>query len=114
MPLDRLVRNFLYVLSDHRRLPLLPEIAEISRVVFDGRQGVLRANIAAAEPLSDHDQKQLAEALGVVTGKQIRIEMTIDPSLIGGIIARVGSTVYDGSVRGRLHWIGERLASESR
>ena len=114
LPLDRLVRNFLYVLSDHRRLPLLPEIAQAARVLFDARQGVLRANVSAAEPLSDHDQKQLAEALGAVTGKQIRIEMTVDPSLIGGILARVGSTVYDGSVRGRLDAIGQRLASESR
>ena len=114
MPLDRLVRNFLFVLSDHRRLPLLHEIAEAARIIFDARQGVLRANISAAEPLSDHDQKQLAEALGAVTGKQIRIEMTVDPSLIGGVVARGGSTVYDGSVRGRLHDIGERRASESR
>jgi len=114
IPLDRLVRNFLFVLSDHRRLPQLHEIAAIARVVFDAREGVLLANIQAAVPLSDHDQKQLAEALGLATGKQIRIEMMVDPDLIGGIVARVGSTVYDGSIRGRLRAIGERLASESR
>ncbi len=114
MPLDRLVRNFLFVLSDHRRVPLLPEVNEIARVLFDARRGVLVANVSTATPLSDHEQKQLAESLGAVTGKQIRIETAIDPSLIGGVVARVGSTVYDGSVRGRLRAIGERLASESR
>ncbi len=114
MPLDRLVRNFLFVLSDHRRLPLLQEVAEIAAVVLDGRQGVLRANISSAEPLSEHERMQLAEALGALTGKQIRIDTALDPSLIGGIVARVGSTVYDGSVRGRLQAIGERLAAEGR
>ena len=114
MQLDRLVCNFLFVLSDHRRLPLLPEIAEIARISLDAHEGVLRADVTAAAALSDHEQKQIAERLGAITGKQVRVQMVIDPGLIGGVMARVGSTVYDGSVRGRLRAIGERLQAESR
>lgn len=114
MQLDRLLCNFLFVLSDHRRLPLLAEISEIARVLLDAREGVLRADIFAAAPLSDHEQKQIAERLGAITGKQIRVEVNVDPELIGGIVARVGSTVYDGSVRGRLRAVGERLGAEAR
>ena len=112
MQLDRLIRNFLFVLSDHRRLPLLREIAQQAFVVLDERLGFLRADVSAAAPLADEKQRQIADKLGELTGKRIRIEMKIDPELIGGVIARVGSTVYDGSVRGRLQLIGERLAAE--
>ena len=112
MQLNRLIRNFLFVLSDHRRLPLLRDIAGQAFVVLDERLGFLRADVSAAAPLGDEKQREIAAKLGEMTGKRIRIEMKIDPDLIGGVVARVGSTVYDGSVRGRLQLIGERLAAE--
>ncbi len=112
MELNRLIRNFLFVLSDHRRLPLVRDIAQQAFVVLDERLGFLRADVSAAAPLADAKQREIADRLGELTGKRIRIEMKVDPDLIGGVIARVGSTVYDGSVRGRLQLIGERLAAE--
>ncbi len=111
MELPRFVRNFLFVLSDHRRLPLVREVSDIAFSVLDERLGFLRADLTSAAPLSDEEQRQIAEKLQGMTGKQIRIEVKVDPDLIGGIVARVGSTVYDGSVRGRLDALDERLSS---
>ena len=111
MQMDRLVRNFLYVLVDHRRIELVREIVSEALVILDAQLGFLRADVASAAPLSSDQQKQIAAGLETVTGKRIRMAMTIDPDLIGGVFARVGSTIYDGSVRGRLQSLGERLGA---
>lgn len=111
LELPKPIRNFLFVLSDHRRLPLLREVTDRAFAVLDERLGFLRADIASAAPLNDEERWLIAENLWKMTGKQIRIEATVDPDLIGGVVARVGSKVYDGSVRGRLRALGERLAS---
>jgi F-type H+-transporting ATPase subunit delta len=107
-----LVCNFLQVLVDHRRTGLLREIAPLASIFLDERMGFLRADVSAVAPVSDEQQKQIAEILQQITGKRIRVEMAMEPDLIGGVIARVGSTVYDGSVRGQLRSLGERLAAE--
>ncbi len=112
MQFDRMIQNFLFVLIDHRRLPLLREISDMSFVILDERLGFLRARISAAAPLSQDEENQIAEKLGRITGKRIRVEFNVEPELIGGVVARVGSTVYDGSVLGRLRSIGERLNAE--
>jgi F-type H+-transporting ATPase subunit delta len=100
------------VLIDHRRIALLKEIAPLASLFLDERLGFLRADVAAAAPLSDDERRRIAEMLQQITGKTIRVEMEIAPDLIGGVIARVGSKVYDGSVRGQLRTLGARLAAE--
>jgi F-type H+-transporting ATPase subunit delta len=112
MKIGRLVINFLLVLIDHRRIALLKEIAPLASLFLDERLGFLRADVAAAAPLSDDERRRIAEMLQQITGKTIRVEMEIAPDLIGGVIARVGSKVYDGSVRGQLRTLGARLAAE--
>jgi F-type H+-transporting ATPase subunit delta len=103
---SRIVRNFLYVLIDRRRTDLLGEVAEAFETAIDERLGFVRAKVTSAAPLSERQQ-----ALSQVAGKQVRCDFTVDPSLIGGVVARIGSTVYDGSVRSQLDSLRERLVS---
>jgi F-type H+-transporting ATPase subunit delta len=111
MPLSLQVRNFLYVLVDRRRAGMLNEITDAFEAAVDERSGVVRAEVSSAVPLSDAQRAELAKALSDVTGKRVRCEFAVDDSLIGGVIARIGSTVYDGSVRTQLGEIQQLLAS---
>jgi F-type H+-transporting ATPase subunit delta len=112
MKIGRLVTNFLLVLIDHRRIGILREIMPLASLFLDDKTGFQRADISSAAPLSEAEQRSIAQVLEQITGKRIRLEMETAPDLIGGVIARVGSKVYDGSVRGQLRALGERLAAE--
>jgi F-type H+-transporting ATPase subunit delta len=109
---SRVTRNFLYVLTDRRRLDALTEITEQFEILLDERLGFVRAGVVSAAPLDQGQQEALAERLARIAGKQVRVKYGVDESLIGGVTARVGSTVYDGSVRGRLQALERRLARE--
>jgi F-type H+-transporting ATPase subunit delta len=99
---DIRVANFLNVLADRNRLGLLDEIIDAYQKILDEKFGIVRAFVTTAHPLDAAQRGELARRLEGVTGKQVRMEMSVDPSLIGGVVARVGSTIYDGSVRGQL------------
>ncbi len=115
LPLSALVRRFLYVVVDHRRAGLLAEICEAYEQVMDERQGISRAEVVSARELSRAEQSDLTASLAQLTGRQVRARFAVREDLIGGVIARIGSTVYDGSVRGQLEVLKERLAGvESR
>jgi F-type H+-transporting ATPase subunit delta len=109
--LSRISRNFLLVLIGHRRIVLLGEILQAFEIVLDERSGYIRADIASAGALGDSERAQIAAELEKLTGKRIRSAFTVDESLIGGVVAKVGSTVYDGSVRGSLESLGKRLTA---
>lgn len=109
---DRRVANFVDILVDRNRLPLLDEIIAAYQKALDERQGIVRARVTAAHTLDALQQRELASKLEQVTGKQVRMEVDIDPSLIGGVIAQVGSTVYDGSVRHQLQAFKSRLVED--
>jgi len=109
--LSEKVRNFLYVLIDHRRVGLLGTIGQAFEAVMDERMGRVRADIASAQPLTDEQKAQVLAQLTRLSGRQVRPEFSIDASLVGGLTARIGSTIYDGSVRGRLEAMRRRLAS---
>jgi F-type H+-transporting ATPase subunit delta len=109
---SRVVRNFLFVLIDHRRVPMLSEIIEAFITRLDERLGFARAEVRAARQIDDSQRAALVAQLERLTGKQVRLQFTVDESLIGGVVARVGSTVYDGSVRGRLETLGRRMTAE--
>lgn len=111
--LSRITRNFLFVLVDHRRIPLLPEIIQIFERVVDERLGFVQAAVAAAGALNEQQRSALTAVFERLTGKRIRMRFTVDQSLIGGVVARIGSTVYDGSVRGQLATLERRLSAES-
>jgi F-type H+-transporting ATPase subunit delta len=111
IPLSRLVRNFLFVMIDRRRADALSEIADAFQNALDERLGIVRAAVTSAAPLNDRQQTELQQTLSRVAGRQVRCEFDTDPELIGGVVARIGSTVYDGSVRTQLETLRERLVS---
>jgi F-type H+-transporting ATPase subunit delta len=111
--LSRITRNFLFVLVDHRRMDALPEIVERFEEIVDERLGFARADVSAPRALDDAQRAALNAALDRLTGKRIRMRFAIDESLVGGVVARIGSTVYDGSVRGQLKSLERRLSAES-
>jgi F-type H+-transporting ATPase subunit delta len=113
LQLSRIARNFLFVLIDHRRITLLPQIMHSFELIVDERLGFARAEVSAAAQLSDSQRAAIQAQLEHLTGKRIRMRVAVDPSLIGGVMARIGSTVYDGSVRGQLQSLGQRLSTES-
>lgn len=114
LPVSDLVRRFLFVIIDHRRTHQLREIREAFETVMDERTGIVRADVVSARQLSDAQQRDVLSSLSQVTGKQARARFTVRPDLIGGIVARIGSTVYDGSIRGQLDALKHRLAGVER
>ena len=102
LSLAPLTKNFLTVVLQHERMDWLQEIVEAFNTSLDERLGVVLAEITSARTLEEKDQQELTEALSHRTGKQVKVRFALDPALIGGVTARVGSTIYDGSVRGQL------------
>lgn len=111
--LHPLTGSFLLVVTRNRRLPLLASIAERMVALIDERHGVVRARVSSAQPLDDARRKALESAIARKTGKQVRCAYETEPSLIGGVAVRVGSSVLDGSVRGQLDALRRRLSGES-
>ena len=111
LKLSRISRNFLFVLVDRRRIASLPQIIQSLEQVLDERLGFARVEVIAARTLSDEQRGALASQLERITGKRVRMLVAVDETLIGGAVARVGSTVYDGSVRGQLHALERRMAA---
>ena len=99
-------------LIDHRRTPALRDIAETFELAVDERLGFTRADIRSAHEMSDEQRTALVERLEGLTGKRVRPRFAVDPALIGGAVARIGSTVYDGSVKAQLESLGRRLRAE--
>lgn len=112
LPLSRLVRNFLFVLIDRRRISMLGDIVAAFAAELDARTGVVRAEVTSATELNDAQRQQMQDALGRLTGKQVRAQFAVDRELIGGAVARIGSTIYDGSVKGQLTELRSRLVSQ--
>lgn len=104
-----LVRNFLCVVVDHRRTAILSEIREAFRALMYERMGMVEADISAARELPAGQREKVAERLGRLTGKQVRCRFSVDEGLIGGVVARIGSTIYDGSVQGQLKVLRRKL-----
>jgi len=110
--LATIARNFLLVLTDHHRLIALTPMIDAFEIQLDERLGFVRAEISSARDLEERQKTGLAEQLSRLTGKKVRARYAVQPELIGGVVARIGSTVYDGSVRGQLDTLGRKLAAE--
>ena len=113
LKLSRVARNFLYVLIDHRRIGALEGVLHSFEIIVDERLGFARADVSSARELTEAQRTALSAQLERMTGKHIRTRFAVDPALIGGVVARIGSTVYDGSVRGQLDSLGRKLATEN-
>jgi F-type H+-transporting ATPase subunit delta len=110
--LDAIATNFLNVVIDHDRMELLGEIVEALQHILHERLGTAVAEVTTARPLGEDEQRQLAAALSAKTGKKIEMNFSLDPKLIGGVVARVGSVIYDGSVKGYLNRLRTELTSD--
>ncbi len=102
LQLSPIARNLLFVLVDRRRMASLAAIIESFERIIDERMGFARAEIVAAREMSAAQRAALNAQLERLTGKRVRMRFAVDDGLIGGVVARIGSTVYDGSVRGEL------------
>src|SRR6266851_9413711 len=107
--ISRAVRNFVAVLIDHRRTRFIGEIVTQFAQELNQRLGFAEAEVTTARELSADERTKLEADLTKVTSKKIRATYIKDASILGGTIARVGSTVYDGSVRGQLEKIRQQL-----
>jgi F-type H+-transporting ATPase subunit delta len=103
------VRNFVAVITEHDRLHELNEIISEYASAADSQAGVADAEITTAFPLNDEDRAQLEEQVGKLAGSRVRAVYAQDSTLLGGAIVKLGSTVYDGSVRGQLQQMKQRL-----
>jgi F-type H+-transporting ATPase subunit delta len=105
---SKLLRNFVAVLIDYKRIGSIGEIVEQFRQELDRLRGIAEVRVSSARPLNVAEKKSLEAQLGEITGKTVRATYSEDASLLGGVTVRVGSTIYDGSVQGRL----ERMKAE--
>jgi len=103
------VQRFALLLLERGRFGLLPAISRAYRRLADERAGQVRAKVSTATPISPGDLARVRTALERRTGRKVLIETAVDPSLIGGIVARVGDLVLDGSVRSQLEGLRQRL-----
>jgi F-type H+-transporting ATPase subunit delta len=109
--IDRPVRNLVAVLIDHRRLNFLLRIVEQFERELDRRMGLADAQISSARELGDAEERTLEAEIAKLTGKKVRAQYGLDASLLGGAVVRIGSTIYDGSVKGQLERIKEAISS---
>jgi F-type H+-transporting ATPase subunit delta len=102
-------RNLMAVLIDHRRVHFLGRIIEQLKKELDARMGFAEAQITSFRELGDDEKRALESQIEKVTGKKVHAQFAIDPSLLGGAVVRLGSTMYDGSVKGQLEKIRESI-----
>lgn len=107
----QIVSKLLVLLADRDRLALLPEISTTYHEMLADRQNVVHAEVTSAEPLSREKADAIEKTLASVTGKRVSMKMNVNKALIGGVVARVGGTVYDASIATQLKKIRERLTT---
>jgi len=112
MGASKIIRNFLFVMVDNQRTPLLPDILEAFQEVIRRRQGVAEAEVSSAVNLNDAQKAQLLQTLERLTSKKIQAKYALKPELLGGAVVRIGDTIYDGSLRSRLNEMRARLTAE--
>jgi F-type H+-transporting ATPase subunit delta len=104
--------NFILVLIDNHRVGYFGEIFKAFREVLNEYLGVIQADVTTAFEVDNEIQSRLAQKLEALTGKKVQLKFGISPELIGGVITRIGDTIYDGSVRQQLKLIQNRLSSD--
>jgi len=112
MGLETPVRNFAAVLIDHGRIPMLAQIAHQFETEMNQRLGLTDAEVISTRELSAAEKSALERQITILTGKKVRARYETDKNILGGAVVKVGSTIYDGSVRGQLRRIKEELSAE--
>ena len=109
-----LVWNLVRLLAAKGRLALLPQIAEVFQELLDEHRGIAHAQVVTAVAMSESEQQALARRLSELTGKQVLVEAEEDPEMLGGLVARIGDRLIDGSTRSKLRALKRELASATR
>jgi F-type H+-transporting ATPase subunit delta len=109
--IERHVRNLVAVLIDHRRMHFLKQISDQLEKELDARLGFADAQITSARELTATERRTLESQIAKLTGKKVRAQFALDASLLGGAVVRVGSTIYNGSVKGQLERIKQAISS---
>jgi len=109
-----LALNLVHLLVTRGRLDIIGDIIGEYQRLLDSYRGIERAELVTAVPLDDEDKMKLAEYLGAIVGKKVVVKSEIDPGLIGGIIARIGGKLLDGSTRHKLEALKRELAGVGR
>jgi F-type H+-transporting ATPase subunit delta len=106
---DPHTRNLIYLLLDGERLGSLEAISREVDAMIEARAGRLAAEVTSALPLDDAQLSQITAALEQASGKQVAVTRREDPDLLGGVVAKLGDTVYDGSLRTQLRTLRDEL-----
>jgi F-type H+-transporting ATPase subunit delta len=107
----KLLRNFIAVLIDHRRIANIGELVEEFKRELDRRMGFAEARVTSVRTLTAAERATLEKQLAAITGKIVRATYSEDAGLLGGVTVRVGSTIYDGSVQGQLQRMKQEIAA---
>ena len=105
--------NFLQVLVSKGRFDCLRAVSAAARTLSDERSGQIQATLTTAEAVDDNIRNKIADALSKKLGKKVKLEAFVDPSIVGGIVVRVGDTVYDSSVVGQLQQVRRRAVEKA-
>ena len=108
--ISKQARNLVAVLIDHRRIHFLDPVITQLEKELDARLGFAEAEIITVRELVDTEKREFETQVGKLTGKKVRAHYAQDASLLGGAVVRVGSTIYDGSVKGQLEKIREQIS----
>ena len=106
------VAKLMRLLAERDRLALLPDLLDVYRERLREHRRVVNAEVTTATPLAPERAEALRQRLADMTGRTVTMTTTVDPSLIGGVVTRIGSTVYDGSVARQLQAIRQSLSSQ--
>ena len=104
------IRNFMAVLIDHRRIGILDDIVRAFESELDAQLGFTEVEVSSARPLSAEEKRELEQRVERMTGKKVRTKYVANPELLGGVVVRAGSTIYDGSVRRQLEKMRQELS----
>ena len=105
------IRNFMAVIIDHRRIGMLDDIMRDFESELDAQLGFTEVEVSSARPLSPGEKRAVETRVERLTGKKVRARYTTNTELLGGVVVRAGSTIYDGSVRGQLAKIKQELST---
>ncbi len=109
MGLDATTKNFLGVLAENRRLAALPQIIRAFRALASRHRGAVSAEVTSAHPLTEEQVGELKQQLRTRVGRDVSVDLSVDPELLGGLVVRIGSQMIDSSIRTRLNTLAHAM-----
>jgi len=109
-----LVRRLLTLLAERERIELLPDVERLFSRLWNAQRGVVEAEAISVQPLADGHRRALLAALRALSGGEVELTEAVAPEILGGLVVRMDGKVYDGSVRGRLRALRQRLVGEAQ